>query len=399
VDQHETAVATRIDSAEEPSGRSFTAAGAVPLRTSERTREVLICFSHLRWHFVFQRPQHLMTRFARTMQVFYAEEPVFGETAKPVLERHPTAGGVTILVARLPHGLDEERQIAAQRDLIDAFVASEEIVDPILWYYTPMMLPIAEHLPARKIVYDCMDELSAFRGAPPALLGREQRLFQRADCVFTGGYSLYEAKRDRHRSVHAFPSSVDVEHFGRARRPLADPPDQAAIPHPRIGHYAVLDERLDIDLLARLADARPDWHFVLVGPVVKIDPADLPRRANIHYLGGKSYDELPAYLAGWDAAFMPFARNESTRFISPTKTPEYLAAGKPVVSTPITDVVRTYGDAGLVRIAETPEEFVAALERTLAERGERAGWFDRVDRLLDEMSWDKTWTQMRELLA
>jgi glycosyltransferase involved in cell wall biosynthesis len=396
VDQHETATATRIDVADR---RQSATADAAPMRRPEGTNQALLCFSHLRWHFVFQRPQHLMTRFARTMRVFYVEEPVFGDTAEPVLERHPADGGVTILVARLPHGLDEERQIEAQRALIDRFVAEHRIVDPILWYYTPMMLPISEHLSATQIIYDCMDELSAFRGAPPALLERERELFRRADRVFTGGHSLYEAKRDRHRSVHAFPSSVDVAHFGKARQTLPDPPDQAPIPHPRIGHYAVLDERFDIELLAALADARPNWHFVLVGPVVKIDPADLPRRPNIHYLGGKKYDELPAYLSGWDVAFMPFSLNESTRFISPTKTPEYLAAGKPVVSTPVTDVVRTYGDAGLVRIAATPDEFVAAIEASLRERGTRKSWLQAVDRLLDSMSWDKTWTQMKELMA
>jgi UDP-galactopyranose mutase len=394
VDRHETAAATRFDADE----TLQSVADAAPTLRPD-VGGVLICFSHLRWHFVFQRPQHLMTRFARTMRVFYVEEPVFGGTDEPVLEHHPADAGVTILVARLPHGLDDTRQIDAQRALIDRLVAEHRIARPILWYYTPMMLPVAQHLAAALVVYDCMDELSAFRGAPPALLERERELFRRADLVFTGGYSLYEAKRDRHRSVHAFPSSVDVAHFGKARQQLPEPPDQAPIPHPRIGHYAVLDERLDVPLLAALADARPDWHFVLVGPIVKIDPADLPRRSNIHYLGGKKYDELPAYLAGWDVAFMPFAQNESTRFISPTKTPEYLAAGKPVVSAPVADVVRTYGETGFVHIAGTPDDFVAAIEATLRGRDARDGWFAAVDRLLGETSWDKTWTQMKELMA
>src|SRR3954453_13309049 len=194
------------------------------------------------------------------------------------------------------------------------------------------------------------------------------------------------------------PPGRRVPPLRQAREPLPEPPDQAAIPHPRIGHYAVLDERLDADLVAAVADARPDWHLVLVGPVVKIDPAALPQRPNIHYLGGKRYEELPAYLAGWDAAFMPFAINESTRFISPTKTPEYLAAGRPVVSTPVRDVVRTYGEGGLVRIAATPAEMVAALEATLAEAGARGAWLARVDRLLEDMSWDRTWAQMRDLI-
>jgi glycosyltransferase involved in cell wall biosynthesis len=361
--------------------------------------KALLCFSHLRWHFVFQRPQHLMTRFAKSMRVFFHEEPVFGDVTHPVLERHDTGTGVTIIVPRLPHGLDEQAQHAAMRALLDDFVAEEGITDPVLWYYTPMMRPFSARLQAQKIVYDCMDELTAFRGAPPALVEREQELLRDADVVFTGGYSLYEAKRGRHPNVHAFPSSVDVAHFAKARLDLADPPDQQPIPRPRIGHYAVLDERLDIDLLAGLAEARPDWQFILVGPIVKIDPGSLPRQPNIHYLGGKKYDELPAYLAGWDVAFMPFAMNESTRFISPTKTPEYLAAGKPVVSTPITDVVRTYGgDVGLARIARTVPEFVAAIEAALHDRESRADWLRRTDRLLAEMSWDRTWSQMRDLL-
>jgi len=360
-------------------------------------RPALICFSHLRWHFVLQRPQHLMMRFARSMRVFFHEEPVFGETDRPVLERHGAESGITILVARLPHGLSGAEQIAAERALLDRFLGEEGISRPVLWYYTPMMRPFSAHVDARKVVYDCMDELSAFRGAPPELLDREQELLDRADVVFTGGYSLYEAKRDRHHNVHAFPSSVDVAHFMKARADLADPPDQASIPRPRIGHYAVLDERLDLDLLAGLADARPDWHFVLVGPVVKIDPVALPRRGNLHYLGSRKYEALPAYLAGWDVAFMPFAMNESTRFISPTKTPEYLAAGKQVVSAPVVDVVRTYGDAGLVRIARSVPEFVAAIEACLREE-DRAAWLSRVDALLDEMSWEKTWVQMTDLL-
>jgi UDP-galactopyranose mutase len=196
--------------------------------------------------------------------------------------------------------------------------------------------------------------------------------------------------------VHAFPSSVDVAHFATARRPLPDPADQAAIAHPRLGFFGVVDERMDLELLAAVADARPDWQLVIVGPVVKIDPASLPRRPNLHFLGGKLYTELPTYLANWDVALMPFARNESTRFISPTKTPEYLAAGKPVVSTSIRDVVRPYGDLGLVRIADTPEDFVRACEAALTE--DRATWLPRVDSHLATMSWDNTWAGMKALL-
>jgi glycosyltransferase involved in cell wall biosynthesis len=340
-----------------------------------------------------------MARFAREMRVFYVEEPVFGGAAESTLEQHPTKDGVTVLVPRLPdgaHGTAAAEEM--QRDLLDRFCRERGIKRPLLWYYTPMAVAFSGHLEAGRVVYDCMDELSAFSGAPPALLGRERDLLGRADVVFTGGQSLYEAKRDRHPNVHAFPSSVDVPHFMKARSPQPDPPDQAAIPRPRIGHYAVIDERLDVGLVAAVADLRPDWQLILLGPVVKIDAATLPRRPNVHYLGGKAYEELPAYLAGWDVAFMPFALNESTRFISPTKTPEYLAAGRPVVSTPVRDVARSYGERGLVRLATTPEEAVAAIEAALAERGDDAGRLAEVDRALERMSWDQTWAQMRDLI-
>src|SRR5690606_1930964 len=206
---------------------------------------------------------------------------------------------------------------------------------------------ITDGLHPRLIVYDCMDELSAFRGAPPELIEREQALLRCADLVFTGGYSLWEAKRNLHNNIHAFPSSVDVPHFSSARCIQTEPLDQIDIPHPRLGFYGVIDERLDLTLISRIVELRPGWHIVLVGPVVKIDPASLPQRPNLHYLGPKTYEELPQYLAGWDVAIMPFALNESTRFISPTKTPEFIAGGCPVVSTSINDVVRTYGDTDI----------------------------------------------------
>jgi UDP-galactopyranose mutase len=359
----------------------------------------LICFSHLRWHFVYQRPQHLMSRFAHTMRVFFLEEPVFTEQAAPFLEIGTTPSGVTVVVPHLPAHLDNIGVVACQRKLLDQLCDEYKIHQPILWYYTPMSGAFSAHLGSARVVYDCMDELSGFRAAPPELLQQEQDLFRRADVVFTGGYSLYEAKRPCHPHVHAFPSGIDADHFRRARGRLPEPADQALISRPRIGHYAVLDERLDTALLDEVAKARPNWELILVGPVVKIDPEELPKRANIHYLGPKSYDELPAYLAGWDMAMMPFALNEATRFISPTKTPEYLAAGKPVVSTPITDVVQSYGDAGLVRIARDPAEFVAAIDQQLREAGRRRTWLKKVDRALQEMSWDRTWAEMKALIA
>jgi UDP-galactopyranose mutase len=280
--------------------------------------------------------------------------------------------------------------------MIDEYFISANIEAFVSWYYTPMMLGWSAHLRPLATIYDCMDELSAFKNAPAELRERERDLFDRADVVFTGGHSLYEAKKGQHANVYAFPSSIDVSHFSKALGIVDETPDQEAIPFPRIGFVGVIDERLDIGLLGEVADLRPDFHFIMIGPVVKIDERDLPRRANIHYLGGKDYSELPSYLSGWQAAMMPFAINESTKFISPTKTPEYLAAGLQVISTPIRDVVNPYGDEKLVYIASTAEQFAAAIDTALsadlAEHRERAAEF------LADISWDKTFAAMSDLV-
>jgi UDP-galactopyranose mutase len=374
--------------------------GHVPVPVPPNNKTVLLCFSHLRWDFVFQRPQHLMHRFAKSMPVVVWEEPVpapAGEGPSLQVRSAKGAANLTVVTPSLPDGLDEPAQRTVLKGLLDQFVAGTS-GKLIRWYYTPMMLPFSRHLDALATVYDCMDELSAFRFAPQELLNLEKELLEAADLVFTGGYSLYEAKKQRHGDVHPFPSSVDRKHFGAARSSIADPADQAAIARPRFGFYGVIDERIDLDLIAAVADARPDWQLVMVGPVVKISEDDLPRRDNIHYLGGKSYDELPTYLANWDVALMPFAINEATRFISPTKTPEYLAAGKPVVSTPIKDVKRHYEKLSGVCIAATAEQFVEACERALALTQGDDGWLAEVDLLLADMSWDITQARMAKLI-
>ena len=356
----------------------------------------LICLSHLRWDFVFQRPQHLMVRAARDRRVFFVEEPVLTD-GEPRLEERNTAEGVRVCVPHLPNtdlGAPEVVQEIAR--LLENLREREGIRDPVLWHYTPMYGPVTEGIRPSALIYDCMDELAAFRFAPPKLLRREEDLLRRADLVFTGGRSLYEAKRDRHPRTYLFPSSVDVEHWKQARDSLPEPADLDGIPHPRLGYVGVVDERMDIELLAEAAAARPDWQWLLLGPVVKIDSATLPQFPNVHALGMKRYEELPGYLAHWDVALMPFALNESTRFISPTKTPEYLAAGLPVVSTPIRDVVRSYGEPGLVEIADGAEEFVQACERALRDRNKIRQ--KEADALLDTMSWDATWRQMDQLI-
>jgi glycosyltransferase involved in cell wall biosynthesis len=324
----------------------------------------LVCVSHLCWDFVYQRPQHLLSRCARERRVFFVEEPIYEEVERPYLHVHQPEAGLWVAVPHIPASVCEEEAYAFQRKMLDGLLVNYTVRDYVLWYYTPMALPFTDHLEPLAIVYDCMDELSAFRFAPSGMKQREAHLLHYADLVFTGGQSLYEAKRQQHAHVYAFPSSVDVAHFAQARAIIQDPADQACISQPRVGFYGVIDERIDLGLLAAIADAQPDWQLVLLGPVTKIDSNALPRRENIHYLGAKRYVELPAYLAGWNVAIMPFALNEATRYISPTKTLEYLAAGKPVVSTPIRDVVSPYGEQKLVSITESAGYFYSRRKKS-----------------------------------
>lgn len=358
----------------------------------------LICFSHLRWDFVFQRPQHLMTRFADSQQVYFFEEPHIAEGGGAPKLRIDRSRNVIVLTPLLPDALTARQTETCLRDMLDAFVASENIQRPILWYYTPMMLPFSRHLDAAAVVYDCMDDLSGFRFAPAELPRLEQELIERADLVFTGGHSLYEAKKHLHRAIYPFPSSIDYAHFAQARDTKIEPADQRSLPGPRLGFFGVIDERMDLELVRALAEAHPEWSLVFLGPTVKIDPADLPRRPNIYYLGARPYAELPRYLSGWDVALMPFARNEATRFISPTKTPEYLAGGCPVVSTAIRDVEHTYGGLEGVHIAQDSRDFIAACEAAMRLTRGPARWRDEADRLLASMSWDDTYARMANLI-
>lgn len=358
----------------------------------------VVCFSHLRWDFVYQRPQHLLSRFSRHHDVLVIEEPIFEDVAEPELRLTPREGRVTVGVPVLPHGLGHAGDVHAQRKLVDRHLEALKTSKRILWYYTPMALLFTRHLEVDVVVFDSMDELSAFKGAPPELLALEEEMMGRADVVFTGGHSLYEAKKHRHHDIHAFPSSIDTSHFGQGRSAeRKEPEDQAAIPHPRLGFFGVVDERFDIDLLREVAAVKPDWQFVMIGPVVKIDPADLPKGDNIHWLGGRDYKRLPDYIGGWDIGFMPFALNESTRFISPTKTPEFLAAGLPVVSTPIHDVIRSYGNENYVEIAKDAASVVKSAEELMAM--DRGPWLKRVDQKLAESSWDQTFERIYELVA
>lgn len=360
----------------------------------------LICFSHLRWDFVWQRPQHLMERFSGERQVFFFEEYIPTDHHLAYLEIHPFEGtGVKAIRPRVPHWWNDQEREQALGRLLDELLSLHGVVKPILWFYTPMMYGFARHVDAAAVIYDCMDELANFKFASPRLKEREAALIAHADVVFTGGYSLYDAKRHLHDNIHPFPSSVDVGHFLNARAGAGEPTDQKEIAGRKLGYYGVIDERLDLPLIARLAAARPNVSFIFVGPIAKIAPEALPRAANIHYLGQKPYGELPAYLSGWDAALMPFALNEATRFISPTKTPEYLAGGRPVVSTAINDVIRHYGDIEGVFVAQDAEGFIAACDKALSLKAGGDGWLKAVDAMLARSSWDDTFLSMQTLLG
>jgi len=334
--------------------------------------KTLVVFSHLRWSFVFQRPQHLLTRLAAHYRVLFIEEPIQDDGA-PRLDVSTGDAGVSIVrpVTPLTSAGFADDQLALLGPMVADLLSQEAIEQFIVWFYTPMALPLLDRLTPLAVVYDCMDELSAFAGAPPQLREREAQLLKRADLVLTGGPSLYEAKKNRHPHVLSLPSSVDAAHFSVEGRSGDEDMVQRArelqgeFREPRLGYFGVVDERMDLDLVRRLADADPTWNVVMVGPIVKIDPLSVPQRPNLHWLGQQPYELLPRLIEGWSVGLLPFALNESTRFISPTKTLEYMAAGRPVVSTAIKDVASLYGD--VVRIARTKDEFVAACIAALEE--------------------------------
>ena len=355
----------------------------------------LICFCHIRWNFVYQRPQHLMSRFANYNRVFFLEEPVFDKSGTPFMEINKDGGNLWIITPHLIDGYSPDENVFEQKILISNFYNKYSIKNYTHWYYTPMALAISNHLQPEMIIYDCMDELSNFNFAPPELKQKEKELFRIADLVFTGGHNLYQAKKNAHTNIYPFPSSIDKKHFQQARIVNKEPADQAGLSHPIFGFYGVIDERFDTGLLREVAVRRPQWNFVNIGPVIKIDAGILPQLPNIHYLGARNYEVLPHYLSGWDIAMIPFLLNDSTKYISPTKTPEYLAAGLPVISSSIVDVVKPYGVNALVHIADDADSFIDSAEKELAVT-DKTSWIERVDLFLKENSWDQTWREMMQ---
>ena len=365
----------------------------------------IIVQSHLRWDFVWQRPQQLLSRFAARHRVLFVEEPFFAddlstgrlELSEPTANVHRV---VPVLPAHLRDRYDEA--ISQVRELLrvqlaDGGALAGRFDRPIQWFYTPMPAPaMIGAFDERAVVYDCMDELSKFRFAPTALVDRERLLLASADVVFTGGHRLSVSKARHNDNVHFFGCGVDVDHFAQARTPELPVAEQVAAVGTRVmGYYGVIDERIDYELVARLAAAYPDDAVVMVGPVVKVDPRELPHAANIHWLGQRRYDELPAHVKGFDVCLMPFALNESTEYINPTKTLEYMAAGKPIVSTAVSDVKHHF--VPIVAVGESHDEFIAAVGRALEAQDEAM-----IERGLEEArrnTWESVVAQMGRIMT
>jgi glycosyltransferase involved in cell wall biosynthesis len=374
-------------------------------RDQAQSREhPLIVQSHLRWDFVWQRPQQLLSRFARTAPVLFIEEPFhLDDSTSDRLELTVPCTNVIRAVPLLRGDLrgDYDRSIAAVRELALTELGPHGRLDGVFsnavqWFYTPMAAPaMLGAFNEVGVVYDCMDELSQFRNAPADLLRRERLLLTNADIVFTGGYKLFTAKSAHHSNVHFFGCGVDVRHFARARDEGTSVPVDAQFDSPVAGYFGVIDERLDYELIAQLAASNPDLSVVMVGPTAKVDPGELPQAPNIHWLGQRAYDELPRYVKGFDVCLMPFALNEATEYINPTKTLEYMAAGKPIVSTAVADVVRNF--TPVVSVASTRAAFVATVERLSKERDE-ALIADGIA-MAARASWESIVERMRSLIA
>lgn len=344
-----------------------------------------------------------MTRLTRQFQVAYVDPPQLDTAiSAPELRELRVDQGVRVVQPFFPaeQAATPEGYWAAWYNLLPQVLHSG--AGPVvLWVSSPYADGLVERAkPSIQLcVYDCMDDLASFKDGTPEMRVREQNLLSLADLVFTGGYSMYTARKDLHPHVICFPSGVDVEHYRQVQNeatPIAAA--CATIPQPQLGYFGVLDERIDWALIADAAAQRPEWHWVLVGPTAKIDPAALPHAANIHYMGKQAYADLPSYLKSFAIATMPFALNEATRFISPTKTLEYLAGGKPVISSSVPDVVAFYRD--IVTIADGSAAWISAITELLqADPAERRARNERAEPLLQAQTWDAIASRMAEQIA
>lgn len=359
--------------------------------------DTLLCFAPIKWESVFQRPQHLMSYAAKKWRVFYIQEPEFErETTEPEMDVKELKKYKNLYVVspKLPTALSKNDTEKAMLNLLNRLCYEHSIQNYGIWYYTPVSNHYTTDLYPRVVVYDC---ITPIRTTQPALTDIENELISQSDLVFTNGKTLFEAKRDWHPQVYNFPSSIDKEHFMQARLELPEPADMEEILYPRLGLYGAIDECFDVELLRALSARRPDWQFVLIGPVVGIDEGALPKAENIHFLGERSYQELPSYISGWNAALMLVSTEKASQTHIPTRTPEYLAAFKPIVSTPVPDIFSPYEEMGLVNTASNVFEFETAIEEALSY-DKRKEWKKTIDDFLKTHSWDVTWQQMRHLI-
>jgi hypothetical protein len=352
----------------------------------------VLCFSHLRWNLGRQRPYQLMSRCAEARRVLFIEEPVYDAPAA-YLDATQVVPNLVRVRPHLPVGSRAAQLIPP---LLMRLCAQQKVVDPVHWFYTPMMLEMAERMPRSLTIYDCIEDCSSLDGAPANFEQRERQLMAHSDIVFAAGMRLYQQKTRQHPNVYAAPSGVDAAFFAQARQDLAEPMDQAPLAHPRIGYCGVIDERIDLGLIEHIARIKPTWQLIMLGPIDAIDMRSLPHAPNIHYLGAAEYRHLPNYLASWDAAIMPYTLSAATRCLSPSEMPEYLAAGRRVVSTAIADVVEPYERLELVHIGRDRDEFVTHIEAAL-QGGARESDAMR-DEVLEGMSWDDLWYRMDNLV-
>lgn len=346
----------------------------------------IVVFSHLRWNFVYQRPQHILSRLAKSYNILFVEEPF-----QPNAENENTSSIHQVLPNLAVFNTYAEN-IDSTLKLLKDKLGNQTI--EMAWFYSPSFVNALNILSFKKVIFDCMDELTLFKNAPTILIEQEKELLLKSDIVFTGGKSLYTAKQKHHHNVHCFPSSVDRKHFEKAQNGIKVPDEMDALSGIVVGYYGVVDERIDYELLEKTAQLCPTVDFVLIGPFAKVNPESLPSLPNIHFLGMRTYEQLPNYLKRFDVAMMPFAMNDATKFISPTKTLEYMAGGKSIISTPVYDVVRDY--AQHIEIVENAEQFTAAINKLICLH--KASYYLKYQEILDRTSWDNTVSNMHNLM-
>lgn len=373
---------------------------------SSRLGYPIVVHSHLTWDWVWQRPQQFLSRFSARHPILFVEGPVptpglpngKGTVEVREVEEFPN---ILILRSRVPAErwgdgawVDKERRRLVQEVLSGPLGLG--FTDLVQWFYDPMAVTaFAGHMGERAIVFDCMDQLSQFRGAPKELLRRERELLSIADVVFAGGPKIGKDKIKYNANTHTFGCGVDVAHFGKAREAATEiPADIADLPGPVFGFFGCVDERIDYDLLAKLADANPTGSVVVIGPPIKVDPATFPQRPNLHWLGGRDYQQLPAYVKGFDVCMMPFALNEATEFINPTKALEYMATARPVVSTAVEDVVLQFSD--VAKVARSHEEFIAFCRQAATNPDQVA--IEQGLAMAGRNSWESIVARMEELI-